>query len=876
MNRLLATSAVVAFCLVAFRAERVHAQTAGTAVRSAGAYVCDIAYDDCREEVLTLIRNETVGIDLSFWFMTDARYSNAIVSRWNAGVPVRVIMDPRANTSKPVNAVQLRQLEAAGIPMLNKPFGDIAHWKGMIFAGQNVVEFSGANYSPYEYVYEIPYVHYQDESIYFSNEPDVVQSLMRRFDDVWMNEIYTFYANPVVRARSYPESYTIAPEFNLPPDDSYTSRLLPLLDAETEGIDVVMFRITDPRPADALIRAVARGVPVRLYAEPLEYRNPARREDAYNVDRMYMAGVHIKMRAHAGQNHQKTVQLVGQRTTIFGTSNWSTASDDNQLEVNYFTTKDWFYQFFADQFDWKWNNRPPDGSSSVQTADFVPLPPNVPKYQAPVNLASGVSPASVTLSWYAGDWARKYDLYLGVGSNPELHTADVNLGPSQSSTDYKSITVTGLLPGTTYSWKVVSKTMANVAEEGPIYSFTTAGLPPDNPPAAPPDTTAPSVLVYSPAQGATVSGTTRISGSTWDNVAIAGVQFLLDGVQLGEEDRSAPYTMLWDTRLAAAGPHTLTAQARDAAGNITTSAAVTVIVSNAGGQPSDTTAPTVAVSAPADGSTVSGKITITANSLDNIAVASVQFMLDGANLGNADTAAPYSVSWDTTSAGNGTHTLTARARDASGNMTTSAAVSVHVFNTVTPPPPSGTIVLRAADVPAENIVGNWVRSSQSTAADSVALWNTDNGAAKIAPALTAPQHYVDITFNAAAGKAYHLWIRMRAQNDYYGNDSIHVQFSDAVDASGSPIYRIGSSGADNSAQVVQQETDNGPISGWGWADQGWNGLGTHIYFATSGSHTLRIQQREDGVLFDQIVLSPDTFLTAPPGQQNRDGTIVPR
>ena len=198
------------------------------------------------------------------------------------------------------------------------------------------------------------------------------------------------------------------------------------------------------------------------------------------------------------------------------------------------------------------------------------------------------------------------------------------------------------------------------------------------------------------------------------------------------------------------------------------------------------------------------------------------------------------------------------------------------MNTVTPPPPSGTIVLRAADVPAENIVGNWIRSPESTAADSVALWNTDNGAAKIAPALVAPQHYVDITFNAEAGTAYHLWIRMRAQNDYFGNDSIHVQFSDAVDAAGSPIYRIGSSGADNSAQVVLQETDGGIVSGWGWADQGWNGLGTHIYFATSGPHTLRIQQREDGVLFDQIVLSPDAFLTAPPGQQNRDTTIVPR
>ena len=194
-----------------------------------------------------------------------------------------------------------------------------------------------------------------------------------------------------------------------------------------------------------------------------------------------MAGVQIKMRAHTGQNHQKTVQLVGQHTTIFGTSNWSTASDDNQLEVNYFTTKDWFHQFFADQFEWKWNNLPPDGSSAVQTTDFVPLPPDAPTYQAPANLTSAVSPDSVTLSWYAGDWARKYDLYLGVGSNPELYSADMNLGPSQSTSDYKSITVTGLLPGTTYSWKVVSKTMANVAAEGPLYSFTTSGVPPENP-----------------------------------------------------------------------------------------------------------------------------------------------------------------------------------------------------------------------------------------------------------------------------------------------------------------------------------------------------------------------------------------------------------
>ncbi|MEO8036244.1 MAG: phospholipase D-like domain-containing protein, partial [Acidobacteriota bacterium] len=195
------TSATVALALLGLTARDGMAQTPP---RGISTYICDIAYEDCRENVLQLIRNETVGIDVSFWFMTDARYSNEIVKRWNLGVPVRVIMDPRANATKAANGPTLNQLQQAGIPMLNKPFGDIAHWKGMIFAGQNMAEFSGANYSPYEYIYEIPLAQYQDEAIYFSNESDVVQSLMRRFDDVWTNPVYSFYANPISRVRSYP------------------------------------------------------------------------------------------------------------------------------------------------------------------------------------------------------------------------------------------------------------------------------------------------------------------------------------------------------------------------------------------------------------------------------------------------------------------------------------------------------------------------------------------------------------------------------------------------------------------------------------------------------------------------------------------------
>src|SRR5204863_8042231 len=118
----------------------------------------------------------------------------------------------------------------------------------------------------------------------------------------------------------------------------------------------------------------------------------------------------------------------------------------------------------------------------------------------------------------------------------------------------------------------------------------------------------------------------------------------------------------------------LTAVARDAADN-STSTGVTVTVNN------DPTPPTVAITAPVAGSTVSGTtVTVSANASDNVGVAGVQFKLDGANLGAEDTATPYSVTWNSTTASNGSHSLTAVARDAAGNSTTSAAVLITVSN----------------------------------------------------------------------------------------------------------------------------------------------------------------------------------------------------
>ncbi|HET9674929.1 MAG TPA: LamG-like jellyroll fold domain-containing protein [Gaiellaceae bacterium] len=98
--------------------------------------------------------------------------------------------------------------------------------------------------------------------------------------------------------------------------------------------------------------------------------------------------------------------------------------------------------------------------------------------------------------------------------------------------------------------------------------------------------------------------------------------------------------------------------------------------------------PTVSVTAPAGGATVSGTITVTANASDDVQVSGVQFRVDGANLGAEDTSPPYSASWATTGVANGSHTLTAVARDSAGQTTTSAAVTVTVSN-ATPPPPTG-------------------------------------------------------------------------------------------------------------------------------------------------------------------------------------------
>src|SRR5207244_8840142 len=94
--------------------------------------------------------------------------------------------------------------------------------------------------------------------------------------------------------------------------------------------------------------------------------------------------------------------------------------------------------------------------------------------------------------------------------------------------------------------------------------------------------TPPTVSITAPAANASVSATTTVTANASDNVGVVGVQFKLDGANLGAEDlTSSPYSVSWNTTTASNGSHTLTAVARDAAGNTATSTSVAVTVSNA-------------------------------------------------------------------------------------------------------------------------------------------------------------------------------------------------------------------------------------------------------------------------------------------------------
>jgi hypothetical protein len=461
---------------------------------------------------------------------------------------------------------------------------------------------------------------------------------------------------------------------------------------------------------------------------------------------------------------------------------------------------------------------------------------------------------------------RQFELHLWngstLGSDPlrrPSEMTELNL-PSGNTSVWGGNSPTGNISGATFDnvtgrIYMFGSPFGDDVYTGRLYSFIVNGAGGAAPPPSSGDSTAPSVSLTSPANGATLSGTVTLTASASDNVGVTGVWFTVDDTTVGSEDTSAPYQTSWNTTTVSNGSHTLRAHARDAAGNVTTSGTLSITVNNVA---ADTTAPTVALSAPASGANVSGTVTVSASASDNVGVVSVQFQLNGVNLGAADTTAPYSLSWNTTGAGNGTHSLRAIATDAAGNTTTSASRSVTV-NNVSSDTTAPTVSLTA---PASNAtVSNNVTVSAS-ASDNVgvvAVQFTLNGVNLGSPDTSAPFSLTWNTRGAANGDHTLRAVARDAAGNVTTSTARTVRVSNAVPDTTDPTVAFtapGSSTLSGSVTLAASASDASGIDGVrfllnGTALSGWDTTAPYsfVWNTTSvpnGTYTLGVIA-EDGV-----------------------------
>jgi len=329
------------------------------------------------------------------------------------------------------------------------------------------------------------------------------------------------------------------------------------------------------------------------------------------------------------------------------------------------------------------------------------------------------------------------------------------------------------------------------------------------------DSTAPTVSLTAPANSATVSGVSvTVSANASDNVGVAGVQFKLDGTNLGVEDTTAPYGVTLNTMTLASGTHTLTAVARDAAGNQTTASSRSIIVNNP--------TPSVALTAPVSGAsyTAPATINLAASVVANgNTITKVQFY-QGTTLLGEDASAPYNFTWSSVAAGS--YSLSARAVYGAGSTVASTPTSVSVAST---PPSSGlTLAAGSGTITAPFVVANGTISQPAYTGVTV------GGRAAYAFTISTPGDYL-------------VSAQVNAPND--GANSLFVNI-DAEPADPTMIWDI-------------------PItSGLIERTVAWRGTGTFdsaqfapkVFNLSAGTHTLIVRGREANCQLGSITIRP--------------------
>jgi glucose/arabinose dehydrogenase/PKD repeat protein len=245
----------------------------------------------------------------------------------------------------------------------------------------------------------------------------------------------------------------------------------------------------------------------------------------------------------------------------------------------------------------------------------------------------------------------------------------------------------------------------------------------------------------------------------------------------------------------APGTYGYRVRAADGAGNLSSYSNVAGATVTNG---ADTTLPSVSLSAPVNGTVVAGTaVTVSATASDNVGVVGVQFLIDGAPLGAEDTTAPYSITWNTTTATSASHALSARARDLAGNTATAAAVDVTVDNQA----PTGSVIINGGAV-ATNSTSVTLTLSAIDNAQSVTQMRFSNAATGFSAAEAYATTKAWALTTGAGTKTVYVQFK-----DTIGNWSASVTDTITLDTTAPTVSAVSSSNVTGSSATISWTTN---------------------------------------------------------------------
>lgn len=376
-----------------------------------------------------------------------------------------------------------------------------------------------------------------------------------------------------------------------------------------------------------------------------------------------------------------------------------------------------------------------------------PPPPPSTTLAAPTGLtASAASSSKINLSWSTQTGVSSFDVYRGTSKIANV--VAVSGATSQAYSDS-----TGLSPATSYSYYLIARNSSGASSPASTKASATTSAAPVTV-----DGTAPSVPS---GVSATAYGTSQI-GLKWtastDNVGVTGYN-IYRGTSTTPIAKVGAVTAFTDNSVAAATKYSYQVEAFDAASN--KSAKSVLVSATTGALSTDTTAPTLSITSPASGATVTGTVAVNASASDNVAVAKVEFSIDNL-LKATSTTSPYTYSWNVTGLV-GLHTVSVRAVDGAG-LATVKSITV-TTNSVPAPTLSAPSGLTAQAVSSTQINLSWQAVTAATSYDVYRSTGTAN-ATKIGTATSSTSYGDAMSLSASTSYSYYLIAR-----DANGNSS---------------------------------------------------------------------------------------------------------